>query len=124
MLVPQVLLRRTGPVATVVCADSDPALVVAARIAVAAGEALLLLVWGPPELANAAVGRARAAGLPPRRIVARSVAGVTPEDVVQGLGTSNERLVVLARGACGTDNAAVSSHIAASRGVPVLVVEP
>ena len=43
---------------------------------------------------------------------------------MQGLGTSNERLVVLARGACGTDNAAVSSHIAASRGVPVLVVEP
>ncbi len=124
MLVPQVLLRRTGPVATVVCADSDPALMIAARIAVAAGEALLLLVWGPPELANAAVGRARAAGLPPRRIVARSVAGVTPEDVVQGLGTGNERLVVLARGACGTDNAAVSSHIAASRGVPVLVVEP
>jgi hypothetical protein len=107
MLVPQVLLRRTGPVATVVCADSDPALVIAARIAMAAGEALLLLVWGPPELANAAVGRARAAGLPPRRIVARSVAGVTPEDVVQGLGTSNERLVVLARGACGTDNAVV-----------------
>jgi hypothetical protein len=82
----------------VVCAESDPALIIAARIAVAAGEAL--------------------------RIVARSVAGVTPEDVVQGLGTSNERLVVLARGACGTDNAAVSSHIAASRGVPVLVVEP
>jgi hypothetical protein len=108
----------------VVCAESDPALGVAARIAVAAGEALLLLVWGPPELATAAIGRAREAGLPPRRIVARNVAGVTPEDVVQGLGTSNERLVVLARGACGTDNAAVSSHIAASRGVPVLVVEP
>jgi len=49
---------------------------------------------------------------------------VTPEDVVQALGTSGERLVVLARGACGVDDAAVSSHIAVSRGVPVLVVEP
>jgi hypothetical protein len=124
MLVPQVLARRTGPVATVVCAESDPALGVAARIAVAAGESLLLLIWGTPELAKAAVEQARAAGLPSRRIVTRMVVSVTPEDVVQGLGTSNERLVVLARGACGTDNAAVSSHIAASRGVPVLVVEP
>jgi hypothetical protein len=124
MLVPQVLSRRTGPVATVVCAESDPALGVAARIAVAADESLLLLIWGTQELAKAAVEQARAAGLPSRRIVTRNVASVMPEDVVQGLGTGNERLVVLARGACGTDNAAVSSHIAASRGVPVLVVEP
>ena len=125
MLVPQALARRTGPVATVVCAEVDPALVIAARIAVAAGEALLLLVSGT---AGAGERRGRAGA---RRRDCRhdgsspaAIAGVTPEDVVQGLGTGNERLVVLARGACGTDDAAVSSHIAASRGVPVLVVEP
>ena len=124
MLVPQVVSRRTGPVATVVCAESDPALGIAARIAFAAGESLLLLIWGTPALAKAAVEQARAAGLPPRRIVTRTVQGVSPEEVLQGLGISTERLVVLARGACGTDDAAVSSHIAAARGVPVLVVEP
>ena len=124
MLVPQVMARRVGPVAAVVCAESDPALGIAARIAAAAGEALLLLVWGTPELVKAAAEKAHAAGLPTRRIVTRRVHGVTPEDVVQGLGASTERLVVLARGACGADDAAVSSHIAASRGVPVLVVEP
>lgn len=124
MLVPQVMARRAGPVAAVVCAESDPALGIAARIAAAAGEPLLLLVWGAPELAKAAAEKARAAGLSTRRIITRHVHGVTPEDVVQGLGTSNERLVVLARGACGADDVAVSAHIAASRGVPVLVVEP
>ncbi len=124
MLVPQVMTRRTGPVAAVVCAESDPALDVAARIAAAAGEPLLLLVSGSSELAKSAAERARAAGVSARRIVTRGVHGVTAEDVVQGLGTSNERLVVLTRGACGADDAAVSSHIAASRGVPVLVVEP
>jgi hypothetical protein len=124
MLVPQTMARRSGPVAAVVCAESDPALAIAARIAAAAGESLLLLVFGAPGLAKAAVEKAREAGLPPRRIAARSIDGVAPEDVLQGLGTSGERLVVLARGACGADNAAVSSHIAASRGVPVLVVEP
>jgi hypothetical protein len=123
MLVPQVLLRRAGPVAAVVCAESDPALGIAARIAAAAGETLLLLAFGDGELTKAATEHARAAGLPARRIAVRDVHGVAPEDVLEGLRTSNERLVVLGRGACGADDAAVSSRIAASRGVPVLVVE-
>ena len=38
MLVPQVLARTAGSVAAVVCAESDPALAIAARIAAAAGE--------------------------------------------------------------------------------------
>jgi len=123
MLVPRVLARRTGPVAAVVCAQSDPALGIAAHIAVAAAESLLMLVWGAPELAKTATEQARAAGLSRQQIATRSIHGVEPEDVLQGLGTSQERLVVLARGACGADDAAVSSHIALARGVPVLVVE-
>jgi hypothetical protein len=123
MLVPQVTVRRAGPVAAVVCAESDPAVGIAARIAAAAGEPLLLLVWGSSELASTATETARAAGLPQHRVTTRRIRGVTPEDVVQGLGTSGERLVVLARGVCGADDAAVSAHIAASRGVPVLVAE-
>jgi hypothetical protein len=50
--------------------------------------------------------------------------GIAPEDVLRALGSSRERLVVLGQGACGADDAAISAHIAASRGVPVLVVEP
>jgi hypothetical protein len=124
LLVPQTPVRRQGPVAAVVCAESDPALHVAARIAAAASETLLLLVCGTTEVANAAAAQARAAGLPSQRVVVRNIPGVMPDDVVQGLEAGNERLVVLASGACGADNAAVSSRIAGSRGVPVLVVEP
>jgi len=124
MLVPHPTTRRSGPVAAVVCAEADPALDVAARIAVAAGESLLLLLRGSPELTKTAVEHARSAGLLPQRIITRDLHGVTPDDVLQGLGPSAERLVVLARGACGADDAAISSHLAASRGVPVLVVEP
>jgi hypothetical protein len=123
MLVPQAMARRSGPVAAVVCADSDPAPAVAARIAVATDEPLVLLLWGTPSLAAAAVERARAAGLPPQRIVTRAIGGLAPGDVLAGLGSAGERLVVLARGACGADDAAISAHIAAARGVPVLVVE-
>jgi hypothetical protein len=124
MLVPQVPARSTGPVAAMVCAESDPALEIAARIAAGAGETLLLLVLGTPELAQAAAGKAEAAGVPRSRILIRSIRGVAPDDVLQGLAADEERLVVLGRGACGTDDAAVSSRIADARRVPVLVVEP
>jgi 2-keto-3-deoxy-L-rhamnonate aldolase RhmA len=122
MLVPQTLARAQGAIAVVVCAETDPALTIAARIAVAAGESLLLLVSGPPDLAAQAAARARAAHVPASRIAVRSIAGTEPEDVVRGLGAGTERLVVLTRGACGMNDAAVSSHIATSRSVPVLVV--
>lgn len=123
MLVPQLLARRRGPVAAVVCAESDPALRIAARIAAASGESLLLLLFGDEELTKAAAEQARAAGVPARCISVRHIHGVAPEDVLEGLRASSERLVVLGRGACGADDAAVSSRIAASRRVPVLVVE-
>jgi hypothetical protein len=124
MLVPQVLARTEGPVAALICDQSDPALKIAARIAAGADERLVLLVAGSPELAQEATERAREAGVPRRRVLTRSIRGVTPEDVLEGLSGSEERLVVLARAACGADDAAVSSRIASSRGVPVLVVEP
>ena len=122
MLVPQALARTQGTIAAVVCAEGDPALEIATRLAIAAEESLLLLVSGPSDLAARAMARARAAGLPASRIVVRAIAGTEPEDVVSGLGAVTERLVVLTRGACGMDDAAVSSHIATSRSVPVLVV--
>jgi hypothetical protein len=124
MLVPETMARRSGPVAAVVCADSDPALDIAARIAAATSESLLLLLWGAPDLARTAAARARSTGLPRARIATRSLQGIAPEDVLRALGSSRERLVVLGQGACGADDAAISAHIAASRGVPVLVVEP
>lgn len=122
MLVPQTRARTQGTIAAVVCAEGDPALAIAAHLAVAAEESLLLLVSGPPDLAARATAQARTAGLPSSRIVVRVIAGTAPEDVVRGLGVVTERLVVLTRGACGMDDAAVSSRIATLRSVPVLVV--
>jgi hypothetical protein len=123
MLVPQSLARREGPIAAVVCAEGDPALAVAAQLAVAAGESLMLLVFGADALAAQVLAKARAAGLPASKVSVHRLAGIAPEQVVQGLSGGGERLVVLARGACGADDAAVSSHIASARSVPVLVVE-
>jgi hypothetical protein len=124
MLVPQTLARREGAIAAVVCGESDPALEIAAHLAVSAGEHLFVLVFGADALAKQARERARSAGLPQSRITVRRLEGIAPEQVVHGLDAITERLVVLARGACGADDAAVSSRIATARNVPVLVVEP
>lgn len=123
MLVPQTLARRKGPIAAVVCGEADPALTVGAQLAVSSGEELVLLVFGTDTLVAEVTAKARAAGLPPSRVTVRRLEGVAPEHVVHQLDASTERLVVLARGACGADDAAVSSQIAAARSIPVLVVE-
>lgn len=123
MLVPQTLARRKGPIAAVVCGEADPALTVGAQLAVSSGEELVLLVFGTDTLVAEVTAKARAAGLPPSRVTVRRLEGVAPEHVVHQLDASAERLVVLARGACGADDAAVSSQIAAARSIPVLVVE-
>jgi hypothetical protein len=124
MLVPGVLARREGPVAALVCSDADPALTIAARIAIAAGEDLLLLVAGSAAFARQATQRAHAAGVAASHVILRPLVDVTPASVLEALGTSSERLLVLARGACGVDDAAVSAQIASVRNVPVLVAEP
>ena len=61
MLVPPVPARGHGPIAAVACDASDPALPIAAHIAAAAGESLLLLVPGSPQIAKqaAAAGACR-----------------------------------------------------------------
>ena len=123
MLVPLTLARRKGPIVAVVCAEGDPALAVGGELAVSAGEDLVLLVFGPDALAAQVAAKARAAGLPPSKVTVRRLEGIAPEQVVHELDASAERLVVLARGACGADDAAVSSLIASARGIPVLVVE-
>jgi hypothetical protein len=123
LLVPQTLARRKGPIVAVVCAEGDPALAVGGELAVSAGEGLVLLVFGPDALAAQVTAKARAAGLPPSKVTVRRLEGIAPEQVVHELDGSAERLVVLARGACGADDAAVSSLIASARGIPVLVVE-
>ncbi len=123
MLVPQNLARRKGPIAAVVCGEADPALAVGVQLAVSSGEELVLLVFGTDALVAEVTAKARAAGLPPSRMTVRRLEGIAPEQVVHELDASTERLVVLARGACGADDAAVSSQIASARGIPVLVVE-
>jgi hypothetical protein len=123
LLVPSRLSQRRGPVAAVVTRRADPVPPTAARIAVAAGEDLLLLI---PEcgrsLAEEAIATAKSLGLAERRIRTRTLPVASTEGILHALADCPERMVVLDRTALtGSDEAIFA--LAARCGVPVLIVE-
>ncbi len=96
MLVPPQIARKKGPIVAIAATPDDPSIYTAAAIAVAAKEELVV-------------------------IEARGIALREPAICAQALRQSQERLIVMTRGAF-EDGAA--STIAAARRVPVLVIEP
>ena len=112
-----------GAVAVVVGPAGDPALPLAARIAVASHDRLFV-VQIPEGGASAAEQQFQASelGIPPDRVTVRNAGGGDADDVLRALADARERLIVLTRAAMvhlGIDDA---SLIARARGVPVLVL--
>ncbi len=123
LLVPSRLEDRSGQIAAVVAAGDDANLHVAARIALAAGEDLLLLVPGRDrKTRDAAIAAARALGLAERRIRTAFIPALSPGGVLHALADCPERLVVLTREALAADPDAAIFAIATHCGVPVLIV--
>lgn len=96
MLVPPQIARTKGPIVAIVATPDDPSIHTAAAIAVAAKEELVV-------------------------IEARGLALPDPAICAQAFHQSQERLIVMTRGAF--ENGAAST-IAAARRVSVLVIEP
>ncbi len=127
LVVPAGRTRRSGPVVAVLSEAGDPGLDLAARIAVATGEALRILLANPAPAAPAqARERAAALGVAPARIQLDPLPlpaspGALEAGLPAALAGLRESLIVLGRGAVPDDVAAV--RIAVRRGVPVLVME-
>jgi len=96
MLVPPQIARTKGPIVAIAATPDDPSIHTAAAIAVAAKEELVV-------------------------IDARGVALPDPAICAQAFRQSQERLIVMTRGAF---EGGTASAIAAARRVPVLVIEP
>jgi hypothetical protein len=129
LLLPARFKPRTGPVVAVPADAVDVSLDVACRIAAAANEDLVILLPQSVDdtAGNAVAGhakdRAQALGVPRRRITARTVHGGQPDDVLHALTDLRERLIVMMRATSGAGDATGASRIAATRGVPVLLIE-
>ncbi len=122
LLVPRRVVRVQGPIVAVAAGVDDPSLVVAADIAAAANEGLVIIDVCAEAIADARI-EALGAGknLKINRIVAGPKAGADTPSLVHALRPFRERLIVLTRRAA---DGHAASALAAERGVPVLILEP
>jgi molybdopterin-guanine dinucleotide biosynthesis protein A len=122
LVVPSRIARRQGPVVAVAAAPDDVSLVVAADIAAATNEDLVVVDRCATALEEERVGALpRAKDRRVEHIVAGPGAADAPASLSHVLHSVRERLIVMTRRAF--DGRAVAA-IAAARQVPVLVVEP
>jgi hypothetical protein len=122
MLVPPRLVRTKGPVAAIATSPDDPSLQVAAAIALAAKEELVIIEADGPDADDPYIRTLAApTGLIIKRAAAVNIGVVDPAACAPAFRQIQERLIVMTRGAFADRTA---SAIAATRQVPVLVVEP
>lgn len=122
MLVPPQIARTKGPVVAIAASPDDPSIHAAAAIAVAAKEELVIIEADGHDADDPRVRTLAAnTGLTIKRVSAVRIAFPDPAICAQAFRQTQERLVVMTRGAF-EDKAA--SAIAAARRVPVLVIEP
>jgi hypothetical protein len=121
MLVPPHIVRTKGPIVAIAASPEDPSIQVAAAIAVAAKEELVIIGSDGQGAEDVQIRRLAAdAGLAIKRIAAAKIELSDPNTCTQALGQVQERLIVVTRGALRDD---VASTLATARRVPVLVVE-
>lgn len=122
MLVPPHIVRTKGPVVAIAASSNDPSIHAAAAIAIAAKEELVIIEADGHNAEDTHIRTLAAdTGLSIKRVTAAKSALPDPATCAQAFRQMQERLVVMTRGAFDDG---VSSTIAATRRVPVLVVEP
>jgi hypothetical protein len=122
MLVPRHIVRTKGPLVAIAATPDDPSIQVAAAIAVAAKEELVIIAVDSHDADDPYIRKLAAdTGLAIKIVAAANVTLPDPATCIHAFRQTEERLVVMTRGAFAD---AAASTIAAVRRVPVLVVEP
>lgn len=122
LVVPSRIARARGAIVAIAAAADDPSIAVAANIAYAADEELVVVDVCQKAIDEAQIRALAAAnGLAVKHIISGKSIGANAASLVHALRPLHERLVVMTRGA---SDGQVASTIAAERNVPVLLVEP
>jgi len=123
MLLPKRVMRRKGPVVGLAL-SGDSTLRVAASIAHAVGERLVLFLpeGGPDE--KALVEAVRAAGVQPNIVELRRLPKIDTQSFLAALERIDERVVVLPRLRGDVAGYVDSARVASSRSAPVIIVDP
>ena len=122
MLVPPSITRARGPVVAIATAADDPSIQIAAAIAIAAGEDLIVLEADHGDADDPCLRKFAAdAGLTIHHFAAGRRPILDPNVLAQVLHQPRERLVVISRSRLANEAAL---PIATARRVPVLLVGP
>lgn len=121
MLVPPQPARRTGPIVAIAVTADDESVAVAASVAIAAREPLVIVEIGGTNADYPAARSAAAAGIAVRRLAFPGAATMDVAALLRALSGLQERLVVMSRLPADGEAAAA---IAGRRAVPVLLIEP
>lgn len=121
MLIPSRIARHSGPIVAIATIPNDPCIAVAAAIADATKERLVILDAGGqnPESPQPSQLAART-GLPLQHIAARELSP-NPKACLEALRPLQERLLIMTSVPFDGN---IASAIATARQVPVLVIEP
>jgi len=126
LFLPRRLVRSRGPVLAIATSAADPGIAVAAAIASAAGEGLVVIEAFERTTAEAGEGPdpASEAGVSVGRLTVARSALADIRALSSALGGVGERMIVVTRGAFGEADGAHPADLASLCGVPVLMVEP
>lgn len=119
LLLPLGHLPAPGPVVAILAGADDPALALAAQLAVSAKQPLTMFL--PRDSAPVTPD---VTGMPRSHVTMRRLAGLQAADVLHALGHAHESLIVLTRGASPVGSVEGASQLSADLGVPVLLAEP
>jgi hypothetical protein len=121
MLVPPHIARPKGPVVAIATSPDDPSIHAAAALAIAAKEELVIIETDGHDAEDLRISKLAAdTGLVVKCVSAPRIGLAEPAACAQAFRQIQERLIVMTRGAFADGTA---SAIAATRRVPVLVVE-
>ena len=122
MIAPSRIARTRGSIVAVAAGWDDPSVAVAATVARAVEEELVLLDIGEQAIDDERIrSLASATGLRVRHVVTDKAVRADPAALAQALGRFQERLLVMTRGVTNERSVPI---LASERHVPVLVVEP
>lgn len=121
LVLPPRILRRRGPVAVLTGAADRSGIDLAANLAKATDEKLIVLAAGMKDIAREAGALSDQVDLPRERLRILDVDGAGVDDITHWLANIGERILVLGRGFLPQPGIDRLIRLATARGVPVLI---
>jgi hypothetical protein len=124
MLVPRRVQRRKGPVVALTSPTGNSVLRIAASIAQAANERLVLVAAAERTQCESLLNAANSIGLARSNVEVRALPSVTTQNFLSAIEQLDERVIILPRSKDGAEEGVDAAAVASVRSAPVILVDP